>query len=63
MRMRRVFYGLYERRYCKLRSVSREDIAPWLPIQAAIRLNERIPGEEARLLAWIDEALSQVEVT
>lgn len=59
LRMRRVFYRIYERRYCALRSVARKDIEPWLPIQAAVRLNERIPGEEACLLAWVEEAFKR----
>lgn len=63
LRLRRVFYWIYIRHYCKLRSISRADIEPWLPIQAAIRLNEQVLGDEkARLLAWVDEGLSQVEV-
>lgn len=55
LRLRRMYYWIYIRHYCRLRSVSREAIEPWLPIQAAIRLNEQVLDDEReRLLAWVE---------
>ena len=60
--LRRAFYRIYFRRYCALRSVARKDVEAWIPIQAAIRLNERIPGEATQLRAWVDDAFKRGEV-
>jgi uncharacterized protein (TIGR02172 family) len=48
--LRRAFVGLYLRTYRRLRPLSDTEIAIWLPILAAARLNERIPAEETALL-------------
>ncbi len=50
---RALWYRLYLRRYCRLRSVSPEQVEAWrLPVFAA-RLSEGIPEEEKPLLALI----------
>lgn len=53
---RMMWYGLYLRRYCQLRSVSPRQVQAWmLPIMAA-RLSEGIPEEEEQLLRLIRRA-------
>lgn len=48
--MRKAFLAAYLRAYRSLRPLGDAEIAAWLPILAAARLNERIPVEEATLL-------------
>ncbi len=50
-------YLVYASEYLRLAKVSLEDIAVWLPVVAAARLNDRIPGEEKWLLGIIDKYL------
>jgi len=56
---RRLWYQLYLRRYCQLRSVSPKQVEAWLLPVAAARLSEGIPEEEALLLRLIQRAVSQ----
>lgn len=56
--VRGAFTAAYLRRYCRLRSVSQEQIDAWmLPVTAA-RLSEQIPGEGDRLVAMVRTALT-----
>lgn len=48
-----LWYRLYLRRYCKLRSVSPEQVTGWLLPVFAARLSEGIPEEERGLLRLI----------
>jgi uncharacterized protein (TIGR02172 family) len=50
---RMLWYHLYVRRYCQLRSVSPMQVEAWLLPVAAARLSEGIPEEEERLLRLI----------
>lgn len=54
--IRRAFLSAYLRRYRAQRSIDEADIARWIPILAAARLNERIAVEESMLLR-LTEAL------
>ncbi len=54
---RALWYQLYLRRYCQLRSVSPQQVKAWLLPIAAARLSEGIPEEEARLLALIERVV------
>jgi hypothetical protein len=51
--LRRAFHVIMLQHYCRVRGVKREAIEAWLPVVAAARLAERIPGEDARLLAMV----------
>ena len=53
---RRAFLAAYLRAYRRVRPISDADIARWLPILAAARLNERIAAEEAALLRLAEAA-------
>lgn len=53
---RTLWYWLYLHRYCRLRSVSPEQVEAWLFPVAAARLSEGIPEEEEQLLALIERA-------
>jgi len=54
---RRWFHHLYLRRYLELRPASRQELAAWqLPVAAA-RLSERIPEEQAEVLAIVERCL------
>jgi aminoglycoside phosphotransferase (APT) family kinase protein len=53
---RALWYRLYLRRYCLLRSVSPEQVDVWMLPIAAARLSEGIPEEEERLLRLIKQA-------
>ena len=55
--VRALFHSIYLRRYLRLRSGSREQIAAWLLPVAAARLSEDIPEEEPRLLALVEANL------
>ena len=57
---RRAFLAAYLRAYRRLRPISAADIARWLPILAAARLNERIAAEEAALLRLTEAAGSTI---
>jgi uncharacterized protein (TIGR02172 family) len=48
--LRRAFLGAYLRAYRRLRPTANTEIAVWLPVLAAARLNERTPAEETALL-------------
>jgi uncharacterized protein (TIGR02172 family) len=49
--VRRLFYRVYLDRYCQLCPLDRKELAHWLPVAAAARLSENIPGDEQRLLS------------
>lgn len=53
---RALWYRLYLRRYCQLRSLSPEQVNAWMLPVAAARLSEGIPEEEEQLLALIERA-------
>jgi aminoglycoside phosphotransferase (APT) family kinase protein len=55
---RMLWYQLYLRRYCQLRSVSPKQVEAWLLPVAAARLSEGIPEEEAPLLRLIQRTVS-----
>lgn len=46
----RVFLNVYLRRYFELFPVGRSELARWIPVVAAARLCENIPGIQSRLL-------------
>jgi aminoglycoside phosphotransferase (APT) family kinase protein len=52
---RALWFRLYLRRYCQLRSVSPEQVRAWLLPVAAARLSEGIPEEEGQLLRLIKQ--------
>lgn len=54
---RMLWYQLYLRRYCQLRSVSPKQMESWLLPVAAARLSEGIPEEAERLLHLIQQIL------
>jgi hypothetical protein len=58
---RRVAYGWYRLQYARLGHFDRQQFRRWLPIMAAARLNENIPGEQPWLLQLIENGLRQVE--
>jgi uncharacterized protein (TIGR02172 family) len=49
--IRRLFYRVYLDRYSQLTPLDKMQLANWLPITAAARLSENIPGDEHRLLS------------
>jgi uncharacterized protein (TIGR02172 family) len=49
-----MFHGMYIRRYFTLRPGGKDEYRRWLPIVAAARLSEKIPGLEKWLLAQVD---------
>jgi uncharacterized protein (TIGR02172 family) len=49
--VRRLFYRVYLDRYCQLHPLDKTELAHWLPVAAAARLSENIPGDEQRLLS------------
>jgi aminoglycoside phosphotransferase (APT) family kinase protein len=52
---RALWYRLYLRRYCQLRSISPEEVKVWLLPVFAARLSEGIAEEEERLLGLIKQ--------
>lgn len=52
-----LFHAVYLRRYFKLRPGGQEEYRRWLPVVAAARLNEEIPGMEAWLIRQVEEGL------
>jgi uncharacterized protein (TIGR02172 family) len=52
------FHRLYLRRYFQLSSAPRSELAAWMPVVAAARLSEQIPGEAPRLLQIVRGGLS-----
>jgi hypothetical protein len=55
---RSTLHKYYLRQYLKHELVSWQQIEAWMPVIAAARLGERIPGEETWLLEIISRALS-----
>jgi uncharacterized protein (TIGR02172 family) len=51
--LRNTFHFLYLRHYRKLKPFSRQELAQWTKIVAAIRLGEGIASEEAQLLEFV----------
>jgi uncharacterized protein (TIGR02172 family) len=49
--MRGLFYRVYLDRYCQLHPLDKKELSHWLPVAAAARLSENIPGDDQRLLA------------
>jgi hypothetical protein len=58
---RRLGYWWYLQQYARLGGLDSNQFKQWLPIMAAARLNERIPGEEEWLLRLIDAGLRKFE--
>jgi Ser/Thr protein kinase RdoA (MazF antagonist) len=52
--LRRAFLSHYLQEYVRLRPLRDEEVEAWMPIVAAARLNERIPGEESALLRLVE---------
>jgi tRNA A-37 threonylcarbamoyl transferase component Bud32 len=50
------FHALYLREYFGRRPFNREQLEAWIPVVAAARLVEGIPGEEGRLVALVGAA-------
>jgi thiamine kinase-like enzyme len=48
------FLYQYEKEYFMRRPAARDSIEVWIPLQAAARLCEEIPGEEERLIALLE---------
>jgi aminoglycoside phosphotransferase (APT) family kinase protein len=61
--MRRMLQRVYLREYFHLRPGCKEEMEKWIPLQAAARLNEEIPGEKAELLARIEKGLADQPLT
>jgi len=59
---RALWYRLYLRRYCQLRSISPAQVNSWLLPVAAARLSEGIPEEEERLLALVERASVKMKI-
>lgn len=57
--MQRMLQSVYLREYFHLRPGSKKEMERWIPLQAAARLNEDIPGEKPDLLARIEKGLSK----
>jgi len=55
--LRRQFIAAYLRRYFELCPRDDAQLAAWRPLIAAARLNEKIPGEQARLLETVRAGL------
>jgi len=55
---RRWVYRIYLRRYQAAFPDSNGQLQAWLPIQAAARLNEDIPGERQSLLQFVQTAFA-----
>lgn len=53
----RRFLEAYVDAYCRLAPCPRESITPWLPVVAAARLCEDVPGESAWLLRAVQDAV------
>ncbi len=51
------FHSIYLKRYLRLRPASREEIAAWELLSAAVRLADEIPEEKDQLLALIEARL------
>ncbi|RDI96135.1 aminoglycoside phosphotransferase [Meiothermus sp. QL-1] len=55
---RRLFCQAYLAHYQRFAGLERLELEAWLPIVAAVRLGDRVPGEEARLLRLIERGLA-----
>ncbi len=56
---RALWYQLYLRRYCQLRSISPEEVKAWMLPIAAARLSEGIAEEEQQLMSLVTAELTQ----
>jgi uncharacterized protein (TIGR02172 family) len=56
---RTLWYRLYLRRYCQLRSISPEEVKAWMLPVAAARLSEGIAEEEQQLTSLVTAVLTQ----
>jgi uncharacterized protein (TIGR02172 family) len=59
--IRSTFLSIYLTRYFELRPVDQEQLQAWMPIIAAARLEENIPGEETYLLNTIRNSFASNE--
>jgi hypothetical protein len=58
---RRVGFWWYRWQYTRLGNFDRQQYQRWLPIMAAARLNEQIPGEQDWLLRLVESGVQKVE--
>jgi len=54
---RRIAYWWYRRRYARAGNFDADQFKRWLPIMAAARLNEQVPGERDWLLRLVERGL------
>lgn len=59
LRQREVFYQTYLEHYQNFSGLNLTELQAWMPIVAAARLRENIPGEEPRLMQLIQEGLRE----
>ncbi|ADD28608.1 phosphotransferase family protein [Meiothermus ruber] len=57
LRQRQMFYQTYLEHYQTFSGLDMAQLQAWMPIVAAARLRENIPGEEPRLMQLIQEGL------
>jgi hypothetical protein len=60
---RRLWYQVYLRRYCQLRSVTPKQVDTWLLPVAAARLAEGIPEEVERLSKLVSQLANSQTLT
>jgi uncharacterized protein (TIGR02172 family) len=56
---RRMGYWWYQQTYARQTKLDRKQLKRWLPIMAAARLNEKIPGEQEWLLRLVEQGLKE----
>jgi len=55
--IKKCLYKVYTKKYCNLAGIDNSELDRWIPIVAASRLRENIPGEKKWLLSLIDKNL------
>lgn len=59
---KRMTYKLYINEYMRLSGISQESIEAWMMPVAAVRLKDKIPGEEKWLMKIIDKKLERLDI-
>ncbi len=49
---------IYLETYCRLQSIEKEKVLEWLPVIAAVRLEDNNPNDYAQLMSWVNQIMT-----
>jgi len=52
---------VYLKEYMRVSGIRKKDLRPWMPVIIAVRLSDRVPGEEAWLMKLLEKHIRKLE--